>query len=84
MTREEKEQSLINARQAVHFLMFYIVESQDVDGRIKQDIACLLTEFKRLDEKEQAQIKAGKRYGKLGAEHGRKGGRPKKPTTEEK
>lgn len=75
MTKPEREQSLINARRAREWLRNVIVS---VYGERRADMECLLAEFDRLDAKEQAQIKAGKRYGKLGAEHGHKGGRPKK------
>ena len=92
MTKQQREQSLINARRACEWLDFYVARPQITDDRIQisvgplaqANIWALLDEFQRLDAKEQKQIRAGKRYGKLGAEHGHKGGRPKKTTTEEK
>ncbi len=74
MTHDEREQSLINARAAYFFLKNYI-ESQIETPRLREEITCLLAEFKRLDEIEQRQIKAGRAGGKLG---GWKRGRPRK------
>jgi len=71
MNKDEREQSLINARLACEWL----------DGLFAGNVQCLVNEFKRLDEQEQARIKGGakgKKYGPLGAVHGMKGGRPKK------
>ena len=76
MTTEQRQQSLESARAAAEWLRGYIVDQ--IDGPMRKPIDCLLAEFERLDAKEQKQIKAGKRYGKLGAEHGKKGGRPRK------
>jgi len=78
MNKDEREQSLINARIAYKWLKEYIVR---LEGPTHNQIACLLFEFNRLDEQEQARIKGGakgKKYGPLGAVHGMKGGRPKK------
>lgn len=80
MTPTERQQSLENARRAYFFLKNYI-ESQIETPRLREEIACLLDEFDRLDKKEQKQIRAGskgKKYGVLGASHGAKGGRPRK------
>lgn len=76
MTPDERQQSLTNARRACKQLVEYAAGEPVAIAR--EDIACLLFEFTRLDEKEQAQIKAGRASGKLGAKHGVKGGRPKK------
>jgi hypothetical protein len=80
MTTIDRQQSLAAARDAAHFLKLYI-QTEIVGERLRAEIGCLLDEFERLDAKEQAQIAAGakgKEYGKLGAKHGKKGGRPRK------
>jgi hypothetical protein len=74
MTKDERQQSLINARSAYYFLRKYI-ESQIETPSLRQEITCLLDEFKRLDEKEQKQIKEGKRGGKLGGRPRKNGGK---------
>jgi len=83
MTTTDRQQSLANARRAAHFLRLYI-QSQIVDERIRGEIACLLEEFTRLDAGEQTRNAAGRKYGKLGAVHGAKGGRPKGSTKKAK
>ena len=77
MTREQRQQSLISARRAVEWLR-RVAPAFDETPRL--EVECLVAEFERLDEKEQTQIEAGRRYGRLGAEHGKRGGRPKKST----
>jgi len=69
MTKDERQQSLENARRACKQLVEYATGEPIAIAR--EDIAALLFEFQRLDAKEQKQIRAGKRYGKLG-------GRPRK------
>ena len=78
MTTEQRQQSLENARRAAWKLAEYAAREMFPNDQMRIDIECLFAEFKRLDAKEQKQIRAGKRYGKLGAEHGKKGGRPRK------
>ena len=72
----EREKSLRYARMACEWITEYL--ALPVNEPLAEQLTCLLAEFERLDAKEQKQIKAGKRYGKLGAEHGKKGGRPRK------
>jgi hypothetical protein len=67
MTNEERQQSLINARIAYEWLTR---AAPAFDQAPREQVECLLAEFRRLDDKEQKQIKEGKRGGKLG-------GRPK-------
>lgn len=79
MTKEEKERSLKNAREAAEWLNQYTSGDHDaiiLAGYMRESISALIAEFQRLDAKEQKQIRAGRKYGKLGAEHGKKGGRP--------
>jgi len=74
MTREEHEQSVANAWLGYFFLKNYI-ESQIETPRLREQIKCLLDEFKRLADKEQNQAEAGRKFGHLG---GWKKGRPRK------
>ena len=76
MNKLERQQSLAAARKAAEWLRGYYLPV--IDGALREQINHLLDEFARLDKKEQKQIRAGKRYGKLGADHGKKGGRPRK------
>ena len=78
MTTEQRQQSLTNARVAAECITRYMATAASVNGRLKELIEDLIAGFELLDAKEQKQIRAGKRYGKLGAEHGKKGGRPRK------
>ena len=75
MTKEQRQQSLIKARHAVKWLRRVAPAFEETPQR---EVECLIAEFERLDAKEQTQIEAGRRYGKLGAEHGKRGGRPRK------
>lgn len=80
MTREERQQSLTNARRACELLASFAA-NDDQSLFLKQSkrkyIAALLVEFKRLDDKEKLQAAQGN--------HGAKGGRPRKAKeTEEK
>lgn len=68
MTTTKRQQSLAAARSAAHFLKLYI-QTEIVDERLRAEIACLLDEFTRLDDKERKQAAQGK--------HGARGGRPK-------
>lgn len=76
MTIEERQQSLAAARDAYKWLKDHLVHTPHEP--LQGPILCLLKGFEILDAKEQKQIKAGKKYGKLGAAHGKKGGRPRK------
>ena len=78
MEDNEREQSLIKARLGRKWVggLTDLIE----DEFVAEQVLCLLAEFQRLDAKEQKQIKAGKKFGKLGAPHGKKGGRPRKET----
>ena len=92
MTNEERQKLLEQARLAARRLngyKFSINEVLNFQQRTAPDLgffyyslqelmAFLLVGFDILDAKEQKQIKAGKKYGKLGASHGKKGGRPRK------
>lgn len=55
-------------------------ESLMLSEQTREAIECLIVEFERLDTGEQTRNEAGRAHGHLGAEHGRKGGRPKKST----
>ena len=70
MTNDERQQSLIRAREACVRLRD-VATLMETEHPMRIDLECLLAEFKRLDDKEQKQIKEGKRGGKLG-------GRPRK------
>lgn len=72
MTKEERQQSLTNARRAVRWLGDFL-KFPPLPDAVKQEVGFLIAGFELLDAKEQAQIKAGN----LGATHGKKGGRPK-------
>lgn len=77
MTKAEREESLINARRACLALVSYATGEAMViilGANHREQIASLIEEFSRLDAKERRQREAGK----LGAKHGRKGGRPVK------
>ena len=82
MTPAERQQSLENARKAIAYLKSWILPELGEQGSVLYEYqACLVAEFERLDAKEQKQIRAGskgRKYGKLGAVHGVKGGRPRK------
>ena len=81
MTKEERQQSLIKARHAAKWLGIYIVEQIETP-RLRGELECLIAEFERLDEKEQTQIRAGRKSGYLGGKTkpapGKKRGRPRK------
>jgi len=80
MTKEEKEVSLVNARRACLMLIEFAIGAAPaiiLNHGQREEIASLLEEFSRLDAIERRQIEAGKKNGKLGAIHGKKGGRPK-------
>lgn len=72
MTKDERQQSLINARRACLLLAEYAVgDSILILGESQREaIADLLEQFGRLDVKERKQAAQGK--------HGAAGGRPKK------
>lgn len=74
MDKDERQQSLINARRACDWL-----EGRAEDWRYEDwlQVKCLIAEFQRLDEKELRQAEAGREFGHLGAKHGSKGGWPK-------
>lgn len=76
MTKEQRQESLINARRACLMLIEYAIGvNMLILGEPQREaIASLIEEFGRLDGKERRQIEAGK----LGAKHGEKGGRPTK------
>jgi len=74
VTTDERRQSLAAARRACEWLNSYI----SIYSPHREEIECLITEFTRLDAKEQLQAVAGRAAGHMGAEYGRLGGRPKK------
>lgn len=78
MTREQRQQSLIQARSAAQWLREHVA-GQLVEP-LKGQVECLVLEFSRLDVGEQKRNEAGRQGGKLGAAHGAKGGRPKGST----
>lgn len=83
MTKAEREKSLVSARLACLALAPYAIGNSAaiVLGDFhREQIACLLEEFGRLDNKERRQREAGS----LGAVHGAKGGRPSKKRKHEK
>ena len=73
MTNEERQQSLINARRGAWKIAEYAAHAMQPDDPLRIDIECLFAEVKRLDDKQQKQIKGGAK----GGPHGSKGGRPK-------
>lgn len=79
--QSETQKQLINARRLCLTLMALIGGSDTAalvltKAQHGTALADLLNQFARLDKKEQEQRKAGK----LGAEHGKRGGRPRKVT----
>lgn len=77
MTKDERQQSLANARLACELLTGQI---DSFFGSYGDKVKCLIAEFCRLDTGEQKRNEAGRKFGKLGAKHGKKGGRPRKET----
>lgn len=72
MTNRTTEQQLENARLAINLLEVPIARLTP------EQVEDLIAQFRRLDAGERARNEAGRKYGHLGAEHGKKGGRPKK------
>ena len=75
MTTTERQQSLINARKACEWLRRV---APAFDAQPRAEVECLLLEFERLDAKEQTQINAGRKYGKLGKQYGNEPPKPGK------
>jgi hypothetical protein len=74
------QSALVNARRACLLLASYASGETYAIGLSFQEreaVADLVNEFGRLDRKERKQARAGKRAGKLGAEYGKLGGRPR-------
>lgn len=78
VTKDERQQQLINAREACEWVRRYTATIVWINASLKERLERLIAGFELLDAKEQAQIKAGRASGKLGAKHGVKGGRPRK------
>lgn len=78
MTNTERQQSLINARLACEWLGGHVLGQ--LEGPTHNQLACLLYEFTRLDEGEQKRNAAGREFGHLGKQYGKKGGRPRGST----
>lgn len=76
MTKNERQQSLINARRACLLLAEYAAgESMLILGEPQREcVGSLLEEFGRLDAKERRQAEEGNK----GAAYGHLGGRPPK------
>lgn len=71
MTKEERQQSLINARLACKW--FRRVADELPPGQARSEVECLIAEFERLDAGEQARNAAGRTHGHKGGEFGHLG-----------
>ena len=83
MTKEQREESLINARKGAQWLQLYVLGQ--IAASLDEQLKCLIEEFYRLDVGEQTRNAAGRQHGHLGAEYGnkpaglgKKRGRPRK------
>lgn len=82
MTKEEHKKSLVNARRACLMLVGYAVGEYYtliLDESQREEVACLLEEFGRLDKKERKQAESGKKgaaYGNKEPAPGKRRGRP--------
>jgi hypothetical protein len=81
MTATERQQSLAAARRACEWLIKTLPAFAHTP---REELECLIAEFKRLDAGEQKRNAAGAAQRRLNAQYGILGGRPKKAATTKK